>query len=95
MVKLIGAVMNFSVNIKNVIIDVEDGTGLVRVILWQKEQECTTERQMIHECNGNGYIRVIGEIEDFYGIYKIIAFDVRPVSSGNGVTLFFGGGIFM
>jgi hypothetical protein len=35
MVKLIGAVRNFCVNIKHVQIDVEDGTGLVRVILWR------------------------------------------------------------
>jgi hypothetical protein len=33
MVKLVGAVRNFRENIKHVQIDVEDGTGLVRVIL--------------------------------------------------------------
>ncbi len=33
MVKLVGAVRNFCVNIKQVQIDVEDDTGLVRVIL--------------------------------------------------------------
>jgi hypothetical protein len=33
MVKLVGAVRNFRENIKQVQIDVEDGTGLVRVIL--------------------------------------------------------------
>ncbi len=40
MVKLVGAIRNFRVNIKHVQIDVEDGTGLVRVILWRKEKEC-------------------------------------------------------
>ncbi len=38
MVKLVGAVRNFGVNIKHVQIDVEDGTGLVRVILWRKKK---------------------------------------------------------
>jgi hypothetical protein len=40
MVKLVGAVRNFCVNIKHVQIDVEDGTGLVRVIviLWRKKE---------------------------------------------------------
>ncbi len=33
MVKLIGVVRNFHVNIKHVQFNVEDGTGLVRVIL--------------------------------------------------------------
>jgi hypothetical protein len=38
MVKFVGAVRNFSVNTKYVQIDVEDGTGLVRVILWRKQK---------------------------------------------------------
>ncbi len=41
---------------------------------------------LIHECNSNCYICVIGEVEDYYGVHKIIAFDVQPVSSGNEVT---------
>jgi hypothetical protein len=38
MVKLVGAVRNFWVNIKHIQIDVEDGTGLVRVILWREKK---------------------------------------------------------
>jgi hypothetical protein len=86
MVKLVGAVRNFRVNVKHVQIDLEDGTGLVRVILWQKQKECTAQRHLIDECNGNCYIPVIGEVEDYYGVHEIVAFNVRPVSSGNKVT---------
>jgi hypothetical protein len=86
MIKLVGAVRNFRENIKRIQIDVEDGTGLVRVILWRKEKECTAQRQMIYECNSTCYIRAIGEVEDYYDVHEIIAFDVRPVSSGNEVT---------
>jgi hypothetical protein len=76
MVKLVGAVRNFCVNIKHVQIDVEDGTRLVWVILWKEQKECTAQHQMIHECNSNCYIRVIGEVKDYYGVHKKIAFDV-------------------
>ncbi len=76
MVKLVGAVRNFCVNIKHVQINVEDGTGLVRVILWRKEKECTAQRCLIDECNSNCYICVIGEVKDYYGVVKIIAVDV-------------------
>jgi hypothetical protein len=76
MVKFVGAVRNFRVYTKYIQIDVEDGTGLVRVILWRKEKECTAQRRLIHKCNGNHYICVIGEVEDYYGVHKIIAFDV-------------------
>ncbi len=53
MVKLVGAVRNFCVNIKHVQIDVEDGTGLVWVILWRKQNKCTAQRHLIDECNCN------------------------------------------
>jgi hypothetical protein len=86
MVKLVGAIRNFRVNIKHLQIDLEDGTGLVRVILLQKQKECTAQRHLIDKYNSNCYIRVIGEVEDYYGVHEIIAFDVRPVSSGNKVT---------
>jgi hypothetical protein len=86
MVKSVGAVRNFSVNTKYVQIDVEDGTGLVRVILWREQKECMAQRWLIHKCNSNHYICVIGEVTDYYDVHKIIAFNVRPVSSGNKVT---------
>jgi hypothetical protein len=86
MVKLVGAVRNFRVNIKQVHIDVEDGTGLVRVILWRKEKECMAQCWLIDKCNSNCYIHVIGEVKEYYSVHEIIVFDVRPVSSGNEVT---------
>jgi hypothetical protein len=86
MVKLVGAVRNFCVNIKHVQINVEDGTGLVWEILWRGKKECTAQRCLIDEWNSNRYIHVIGEDEDYYGVHEIIAFDVRPVSSGDKVT---------
>jgi hypothetical protein len=86
MVKLVCAVRNFHVNKKHVQIDLEDGTGLVRVILWRKQNKCTAQHCLIDECNSNCYICVIGEVENYYGVHEIIAFDVQPVSSGNKVT---------
>jgi hypothetical protein len=47
MVKFVGAVRNFSVNTKYVQIDVEDGMGLVQVILWREKNECTAQHQLI------------------------------------------------
>ncbi len=76
MVKLAGAIRNFRVNIKRVQIDVEDGTGLVRVILWRKQNKCTAQHHLNDKCNCNRYIRVIGEVEDYYGVHEIIAFNV-------------------
>jgi hypothetical protein len=86
MVKLVGAVRNFRVHDKHVQIDLEDGTRLLRIIFWRKQKECTAERHLIDKCNGNRYIRVIGEVADYYVVHEIIAFDIRPVSSGNKVT---------
>jgi replication factor A2 len=65
---------------------VENGTGLVRVILWRKEKGCTAQHCLIDKCKSNCYTRVIGKVEDYYGVHEIIAFGVQPVSSGNEVT---------
>jgi hypothetical protein len=86
MVKLVGAVRNFRVHDKHIQIDMEDGTGLLRVIFWRKQKECTAQRHLIHECNDNCYIHIIGEVADYCGVHEIIAFDIRPVSSSNKVT---------
>ncbi len=74
--KLVGAIRNFRVNVKHLQINLEDGTGLVRVILWQKQKECTAQCHLIDKCNGNCSIRVIEEVEDYYGVHEIIAFNV-------------------
>ncbi len=76
MIKFVGAIRNFRAYNKYVQIDVEYGTGLVRVNLWSKEKECTAQCWLIDKCNSNRYIRVIGEVEDYYGVNEIIAFDV-------------------
>ncbi len=89
MVKLVGAVRSFHGKNKYVQIDVEDGTRLVRVILWRNKRECMAQHCFLDKCNSNHYIRVIGEVEDYYGVHKIIAFNVQPVSSGNEVTYHF------
>ncbi len=47
MVKLVGAVRNFRVHDEHVQIDLEDGTGLLRVIFGWKQKECTAQRHLI------------------------------------------------
>jgi hypothetical protein len=44
------------------------------------------QRWLIHKCNNSHYICVIGEVKDYYGVHKIIAFNVQPVSSDNEIT---------
>ncbi len=74
--KLVGAVRNFCVHDKLVQINLEDDTGLLRIIFWRKHKECTAQRHLIDECNGYRYICVIGEVADYYGVHEIIAFDI-------------------
>jgi hypothetical protein len=62
---------------------------MARVILWRNKRECTAQHCLLDECNSNCYIHVIGEVKDYYGVHEIIAFSVRPVSSGNEVTYHF------
>jgi hypothetical protein len=88
MVKLVDAVWNYDEGTKNTKIDVEDGTGtgLVRVMLWHEENECSVASALHHACKVKSYIRVIGEVRSYFKMKEIMAFDVRPVSSGNKLT---------
>ncbi len=58
MVKPVGAVRNFRVNIKHIQVNVEDGNELERVILWRKEKECMAQRCLIDKCKSKCYLRV-------------------------------------
>ncbi len=37
---------------------------------------CVHDKQVIDKCNGNCYIRVIGEVVEYYGVHEIIAFNI-------------------
>ncbi len=76
MVKLVGAIRNFRGDNKFLQIDVEDGTELVLVILWRNKKEYTAQHRFLDKCNSNCYIRIIGEVKDYYGVHEIIAFNV-------------------
>jgi hypothetical protein len=41
MAKLAGAVLNYDEDTKNIKIILEDGTGIVKVILWHNQKECS------------------------------------------------------
>jgi hypothetical protein len=94
-IKLVGAIRNFRVYTNYVQIHVEDCTGLVRVTLWRKEKECTAQHQMIHKCNSHHYIHVIREVKDYYGVHKIIAFDIYQLVLAMKSHIIFGGSIFI
>jgi hypothetical protein len=96
MVKHVCAVRNFRMNIKHVQINVEEHTGLVRVILWRKVNKCTAQHCLIDECNSNRYICVIGEVEDYYGRctkYLLLMFDQLVLATK--LRIIFGGSIFI
>jgi hypothetical protein len=49
MVKLVGAVRIYHEDMRIIIIDVEDGTGLLQVIVWCQENECKAALALTHE----------------------------------------------
>ncbi len=86
LVKLVGAITFYQEYMDNITIDVEDGTGTMRAVLKRNQMECSMALSLCPNCRGNGYIHVIGTIQDVFGIQEIIALDVPPVSSGNELT---------
>jgi hypothetical protein len=65
---------------------VKDEIGLTQVTFTRKVVKCSGGIAFCCKCNGNGYIRVIGQVTDYYGLREIVAYDVCPVSIGNKLT---------
>jgi hypothetical protein len=67
--------------------EIEDGTGRMRVVLPRPQcLECSGEVELHCKCTINSCVCVIGMVADDFSIRTIIASDVRPVSSGNEIT---------
>jgi hypothetical protein len=87
LVKVVGALLHFHKFWKNFIMEIEDGTGQMRVVLLRPQCfECSGAVELHRECTINSYVCVIGIVADDFNIKTIIASDVWPVSSGNEIT---------
>jgi hypothetical protein len=87
LVKVVGALLHFHKFRDNFVMEIEDGTGRMRVVLpCPSCTECSGAVELRRKCTINSYVRVIGMVADDFNIRTIIASDVRPVSSGNEIT---------
>ncbi len=87
LVKVVGALLHFRKFWNIFIMEIEDGTGRMRVVLPRPScTECSGAIKLRRKCMINSYVRVIGMVADDFNIRTIIASDVRPVSSGNEIT---------
>ena len=86
--KVVGALLHFHTFRDNFIMEIEDGTGRMRVVLPHPQcLECSGAEELRRKCTINSYFCVIGMVADDFNIRTIIASDVRPVSSGNEITI--------
>jgi len=87
LVKVVGALLHFHQFRDNFVMEIEDGTGRMRVVVpIPLCPECSGALELRRKCTINSYVRVIGMVADDFNIRTIIASDVRPVSSGNEIT---------
>ncbi len=87
LVKVVDALVHYHKFQDSFIIEIEDGTGRMRVVLPRPQcLECSGAVELRRECTINSYVRVIGMVADDFNIRTIITSDVRPVSSGNKIT---------
>ncbi len=87
LVKVVGALLHFHKFRDNFIMEIEDGTGQMRVVLPCPQcSDCSGAVELRRECTINSYVCVIGMVLDDFNIRTIIVSDVRPVSSGNKIT---------
>ena len=87
-VKIVGAVRSVTPNSSNVVYDIEDGTGLIKVKQWLDEQnECARMAELREQaCKENIYVKVVGQIKDYDGQSMLLADSIRPLSTGNELS---------
>ena len=85
--KVVGALLHFHEFRDTFNMEIEDGTGRMRVVLPIPScRECSGVLQLRSKCIINSYFCVIGMVVDDFHMRTIIASDVRPVKSGNEIT---------
>ncbi|KAJ8448761.1 hypothetical protein Cgig2_011382 [Carnegiea gigantea] len=83
-VKLVGMVFDKTEKVTDVSFTLDDGTGRIGCKRWVNE--AFDRRQM--EAIGNGmYVSLVGHLRTFKNDTEIVAFNVRPVSNFDEVTL--------
>ncbi|KAL7531603.1 hypothetical protein ACHAWF_003839 [Thalassiosira exigua] len=87
-VTLVAAVRSCEVSSNDeFVIDVEDGTGSMQAeVRFNEGGQSAQERMLSEVCKEQTYVRIIGQLEDFGGQRRILATDVRSLSSGNELT---------
>jgi len=86
-VKLVCAIRSVEENSTKVKFQVEDGTGLIEVVLWHDPMDCEamTEIRMSASVE-NTYVRVIGQLKTFEGRISLVGHRVERVSTCNELT---------
>jgi len=87
-IKLVGAVRSFDVQSTNVNFEIEDATGLVEAKMWVDDNtDCTAVQQIRDQvCKDHQYVKIVGQVKDYGGKLNVVAYSVRPLSSGNEIT---------
>ena len=78
LVKVVGALLHVHKFRDNFIMEIEDGTGQMRVVL--PCPQCSECSGAVELCRNNSYVCVIGMVVDDFNMRTIIASDFWPVS---------------
>ncbi|KAL3770608.1 hypothetical protein ACHAWO_009372 [Cyclotella atomus] len=96
MVKLVGAVRTVEPKSTNIYLDIEDGTGLFNVKVYNGGQEegnggdpSAIQQIKAAAFQDNQYVRIIGQVKEFDGNRTLIANDIRVLASGDEFTYHF------
>jgi replication factor A2 len=84
-VRLVAAVRNFEDMSTNIVYDVEDGTGLLRVKEWLDDHKENAKTAELREQTKkeNVYVKITGQLKDYDGHKQLVADSIRPLRSGN------------
>lgn len=86
-VKIVGAVRSADDSSTKVTYHVEDGTGLIEVQKWVDDNESPAAAEFRQKSmQDHIYVRVIGQVKEYDGKKSIVAYSIRPISTGNELS---------
>mmetsp|Transcript_48775 Transcript_48775/g.146966 ORF Transcript_48775/g.146966 Transcript_48775/m.146966 type:complete len:271 (+) Transcript_48775:484-1296(+) len=86
-VKIIAAVRSAEDSSTKVTYQVEDGTGLLEVQKWVDDNESPAGAEFRQQSmQDHVYVRVIGQVKEYDNRKSIVAYSIRPISTGNELT---------
>jgi replication factor A2 len=86
-VKIVAAVRSCNDYSTNILLEIEDGTGLLDVKQWFDDSDCSYLQELKTQVlKDNIYVKIVGQLKVYDNKMQLVANSIHPITSGNEIT---------